>query len=864
MKEKNNKKEENCNYSNCYNYNKNNKYNNNHEIKEKNHKHKYERYEYLDINTNTHNDTNTTNTTNTIKEFKKKLSGKEYLYRTLFGNHNTIMLLIDPDTGQILEANQAAVRYYGYTKDELLSKNIIDLNVSSPEQVKEGMLQAKSGQKNYFEVLHILANGEQREVEIHSIPIEIENKIFILSIIYDVSYRLHKELMFDTLFFNSPYAVVILDREQKIVNINKNFTNIFQYELHEVKGKSISQLVSSSENAEQIDNNLQLVYRGEVVKQEGNRRRKDGKMIDVEILGYPIISRQSIIGVYVIYGDISRKKAYEEQLLLFRKILENNTEGVVITDNCGNIEWVNAAFEEITGYKLSEIQGQNMNILKSGMQSGEFYKDMWHRLINVGKWSGEIWNKTKSGEIYAEWLTINNIRDNMGKITHYVGIFRDISEKKRIDRRINELQQKDILTGLYNRSYFLGLVNTYIKNCSEDERFSIIFIGIENFKEINNSLGHYIGDKLMIELSKRLKNLMKDSDYIISRYSSDEFAILCKFNASEYEMLSTGRVVLENIKYPFVIENTILNVTASIGISRFPNDGKDAETLIRRADIAMYKAKSQTEDKIFFYSIEMSKEIEERFHLTNLLVRAIPNNELFIYYQPIFNIQNPRSIVGMEALLRWENPVLGEIMPEKFIPLAEKTGLIMYIGEWVLEQVCKQINLWQRTSCKVIPVAVNISVKQLEQHDFSTKVKEIIERYNLNPSILELEITESVSSGDVVTIVKNLKELKRYGLKISMDDFGTGFSSLGQLDLFELDKLKIDKIFIDDLTNITKKQNLVKSIIALARSLELQVVAEGIETCEQYRYLKQIGCEQGQGYLFSKPLTPEEIEKLLK
>ncbi|MGB3964861.1 MAG: EAL domain-containing protein [Tepidanaerobacteraceae bacterium] len=665
-------------------------------------------------------------------------------------------------------------------------------------------------------------------------------------------------LMFNTLFLNSPYAVIILDKEQRIVNISKKFTEIFQYKPHEAKGKYINQLVASPENRAQIDSNIQLIYNGEIIKQEGKRRRKDGKSIYVEIMGYPVINHKSIIGAYVIYNDISEKKAYEGQLELFKKILQNNSEGVVITDTRGNIEWINTAFEKTTGYPLSEIKGRNMNILKSGIQDKSFYTSLWNELTGEGKWSGDVCNKTKKGEIYSEWLTISSIEDNFGNTTHYVGIFKDLTEKKKIDRRMAELQQKDILTGLYNRDYFFKLVDSQIKNSTDSEQFSIIFIDIEGLKDVNNSLGHHVGDKLLVELSKRLRLLMKDG-YILSRCSGDEFAVLCR----EKDVKSVAKEFLENIKRPFIIENTLLNVSANIGISRYPDDSKDAGSLIRYAETAMYKSKGRLQEKISFYSREMTREIEEKFYIANLLTRAVTNGEFSVHYQPIFDINDPENTVGIEALLRWKNPVLGNVAPNKFIPLAEKTGYIIYIGEWVLRQVCKQIKSWDQAGYRILPVAINVSVKQLEQLDFSKRVMENVKEYGVKPTRIELEITESVSSGDFPTIVNNLRELKEAGFRISMDDFGAGFSSLGQIDQFELDKLKIDKIFVDGLLNFPKKQSLVKSIIAMAKSLSLTVVAEGIETCEQLSYLQKFGCNLGQGYLLSKPVPAEEIKKFL-
>lgn len=793
---------------------------------------------------------------------EKKSEQNQNVVNDIFKKHKSVMMLIEPATGNIVEVNQAAIQYYGYTKDELLAMQIQDINILNEEQVKEEMSRAKTEKRNYFEFIHRLANGEMREVEVHSFPIEAWGRILLLSTIYDISEKLKQELMFDTLFFDSPYAVAILDKEQKIVNINRNFAAFFQYSLQEAKGEYLHQLISSRENRTQMDHNIELIYQGKVVKQEGIRKRQDGKFIEVEILGYPVVKHQQVIGVYIMYIDITYKKAYEKELLLFRKVLENNSEGVVITDREGRIEWINKAFHTITGYSLSEISGERMSILKSGIHDQAFYKEMWDELSEKGKWSGEIWDKSKKDDIFAQWVTINSIHVDSDQATHYVGIVKDLSEKKKLDRRMSDLQQKDSLTGLYNRSYFLERIDSFITDGEKAKNgLSIIFIDIADFKEINSSLGYLVGDKLLIELSERLQPLINKMD-VLSRFSGDEFAVLCKSLTKE-EVKFFAKKVLRHIKLPFRVENTILYINANIGISRFPDDGIDAESLVRFADIAMHKAKGQVKDKICFYSKEMSKEMEDKFFIANHLVGAISNNELQIYYQPIFDIHGDGNIVGAEALLRWKNPALGMVPPDKFIPLVERTGQIVYIGAWVLDQVCKQIYFWKCAGYHAIPISVNISVKQLEQIGFAQAVMESIIKNNIQFDNIELEITESVSSGNLIPIIKNLKELKKQGIKISMDDFGTGFSSLGQLDLFELDKLKIDKIFIDDLVTVPKRQNLVKTIIAMAKNLDLMVVAEGIETEDQLNYLKELGCQLGQGYLFSRPLPVDEIEALL-
>ncbi|PNT92596.1 sensor domain-containing protein [Clostridium thermosuccinogenes] len=687
------------------------------------------------------------------------------------------------------------------------------------------------------------------------------------------TYKSHKN-RHENLLDLFPCALYVI-RDTVVIDCNNAAVKIFGYESKkEIIGRRLYELSpekqpdgsSSIDKGEKIFKNAlgsedKISFRWMHKRKDGNDFPADIRIVNENGTLYAVMT--DINETEQLKGQLTEKDYLNKDLMpVFKKILENTSEGVVITDTDGHIQWINTAFNKITGYSLPEVKGRKMNILKSGIQDQHFYNEMWEQVKNKGTWSGEIWNKAENGELYSEWLTISSIKDEENKTTHYVGIFKDLSEKKKIDRRMAELQQKDLLTGLYNRGHFLQLVDKHIKTRKDDERFSVIFIDIEGFREINSSLGHHIGDKLLIEISKRLLLVIKDNS-ILSRYSGDEFVILSKSIGEETDVVNLAEKLLESIRQPFMIENTVLNIETNIGISRFPDDGRDAETLIRYAETALYKKNGRSEKRIFFYSEDISREIEERFRMANLLTMAISNSEMSVYYQPIFDVGNPKNIVGAEALLRWDNPVFGRVSPDVFIPLAEKTGHIKYIGEWVLEQVCKQINLWKQKGYGIFPIAVNISVEQLEHAEFCKRVMEIIEKNNVKPDNIELEITERVSSGDLATIVKNLKGLKKYGIKFSMDDFGTGFSSLGQIDLFELDKLKIDKIFIDGLLNVSKKQNLVKSIIAMAKSLNLTVVAEGIETNEQLLYLKEAGCQLGQGYLVSRPLPPEEIDSLL-
>lgn len=662
-------------------------------------------------------------------KLKENLRQKDYLYSMLFNNHNSVMLAINAKTGNIIEANKAAIDYYGYSKEQVLSMNISDINILDENDIKKEMELAYKENRNYFQFKHRLADNSHRDVEVHSFPVNNDEENILFSIIYDTGEKVKQKLMFEQLFFASPYAVAILDNEQKIININDNFSEMFQYNLQEIKGKFINNIVSPHNNKDLIDKNLEIIYKGQIVKQEGKRRRKDGLLIDVEVIGYPVIYHQSVIGVYIIYIDISHK-------------------------------------------------------------------------------------------------------------------------------------QKDNLTGLYNRNYFLETVDEKIDDYIEtNEMFSVVVIGIEDFRDINDTLGHIIGDNLLTVIAKRLISVL-NSNYLISRIDGDEFGILVS-SANKDDLLSLSDKILESLDQPYIISNTKLYLKFNIGISSYPKDGNNSKNLIRFSSAAINQSKNKTNKNISFYNSKISEKLEQRFFLANYLFSAIPNNELSIYYQPIFNIKD-KKIVGAEALLRWQNDILGEVPPDKFIPIAEKTGQIISIGEWVIKTVCEQINLWKQKKIKLVPISINISVNQLENINFSKRVINIIKSKNINPQIIELEITERVSSGDTEKIVRNIKELKENGIRISMDDFGTGFSSLGQIDIYELDKLKIDKIFIDHLTCGSKRQNLVKTIIAMAENLNLVTVAEGIETNEQLSYLKGLGCHLGQGFIFSKPLNVEDIEELFK
>lgn len=530
---------------------------------------------------------------------------------------------------------------------------------------------------------------------------------------------------------------------------------------------------------------------------------------------------------------------------IYHRLFEDYDSPVLLINvENGNIIEANNAAVEFYGYSKEVLVSKSLKEIC--LFGTSLIKDRHHQSLH----------RLASNEIKE--VEVHNLPIVLEGEVYIFSIVYDLS--KHVEK---EIKQRDYLTGLLNRKFFLEETETHINYCkTSEEKFGLLLMDINEFKDINDSLGHNIGDKILIEISRRLLELKTDK-HLIARLGADDFAILCKLQEDE-EILEYAKRAMAKMQMPFLIDNITFHLTPNMGISIYPQDGNNVEDIIRAADIALSKAKEQLGERLCFYSVEMSNELRNKILYPNLLVNAITNNEISICYQPIIDIEKDKKIVGLEALLRWKNPILGDVSPDIFIPLAEKTGQIVSIGYWVFEQVCKQINDWNKKGYTPIPISVNVSVKQLEQNGFSQSIIKLLKDYGIDSGRIELEITESVSSGDIEIIVNNLRKLKFNGFKILMDDFGTGFSSLGQLDLFELDKLKIDKIFIDDIVNVTKRQNLVRSIISMGKSLNLTVVAEGIETKEQFYYLKDLGCDLGQGYYFSKPLSTDAIESFLE
>jgi len=585
-----------------------------------------------------------------------------------------------------------------------------------------------------------------------------------------------------------------------------------------------------------------------------------------ELSKSPLLDAQGDRYSLVILGrDVTERVRSQEQSSLFALVLSNTNEAVVITDTNNCILLVNQAFEQITGYSANEVVGRNPNILSSGRHDQDFYHALWLQLRTEGIWRGEIWDRRKNGEIYPKWLDISTVRDAENKVTNYIGIFSDISDRKAIEAKLQFLAYHDPLTKLPNRLLLRDRFEQARHSVTRGEVESwvaMLFLDLDQFKNINDTLGHVLGDQLLLGVAERLKNCVRETD-TISRLGGDEFVILLA-DVTDLGIVSVvAQKILDHLEDPFDIHGHVLNTSFSIGIGIYPADGEDFDTLMKVADTAMYYAKDAGRNAYRFYTEQMNMQAMERLHLKNDLHQALKNGEFVLHYQPQFDLASGR-ITSLEALIRWNSPEHGLVMPGKFIPVAEESGLIMQIGEWVMREVCRQQRIWQDAGFEPLTVAVNLSAIQFRRGDIADTVTSIMRHAGIAPQWLELELTESILIQEVERTLSMIEQLKSAGISLPIDDFGTGYSSLAYLKRFKVDKLKIDQSFIRNIEVDPDDAAIVRSIIQMAHGLNLRVIAEGVESDKQLAILRNYGCDEVQGYFFSHPLPVEKVVKFLE
>ncbi|MBF0285545.1 MAG: EAL domain-containing protein [Magnetococcales bacterium] len=554
------------------------------------------------------------------------------------------------------------------------------------------------------------------------------------------------------------------------------------------------------------------------------------------------------------------------QLRLTSQLYENAVEGMIIMDAAGIPLQVNPAFSTITGYLPEDVIGQNAPFLlfeEQEEEGGGLVRDIWQALHAKGVWRGEIWNRRKGGDAYPEMRTITAIEDREGRIVNIVAVFHDLTDLKRSEAELKFQTYHDALTGLPNRTLFLDRLRQVLGHADRTgEKVGVVIIDLDLFKNINDSLGHVLGDRVLQETGKRLQSALRDED-TASRMGGDEFACIVRQVRNVQDVVHVVRKLLSGVNAPLTLEGNQLFMAASAGITLYPEDGKDETALLRNADMAVNRAKQAGRNRFVFYAPAMAEQASHRLRLESDLRRALEQHQFLVYFQPKLALASDR-VTGMEALVRWHHPDKGLIPPGEFIPLAEETGLIIPLGDWVLETACRTLKKWLDAGFGPMRVAVNLSARQFQNKDLPRRVAEILEITGLPVHQLELEITESMVMANVERSVAILKEIREMGIHISVDDFGTGYSSLSYLTRFPLHALKIDRSFIMGLPEDADNASLVPAIISMAQGMRLKVIAEGVETLEQQEFLKQHGCDEIQGYYLSRPLPEEAFTHFLE
>ncbi len=565
-----------------------------------------------------------------------------------------------------------------------------------------------------------------------------------------------------------------------------------------------------------------------------------------------------LIGVLENLEDITEIKTVEERLMLSDKVFTYTNQAILITDAKNRIIATNQAFTRLTGYELEEVSGKTPAILSSGRHGPEFYAQLWHNLLTQRHWEGEIWDRRKDGTIYPKWLTINAVVDKNDHPTHFIAIFTDISERKQAEARIQHIAFHDALTGLPNRMLFHDRLQQAIHEAHREKtQIGLMFIDLDRFKLVNDTLGHHIGDLLLQEVASRLRECVRETD-TVARLGGDEFVVILPsiHHASDAGMVASK--VLRAISQEIEVDGHSLFTPPSIGISIYPIDGETAEALMQSADTAMYHVKESGKNNFQFFTSSMNEVAQQRATIEQDLRIALKDRQFELYYQPKLKM-NPLRIVGCEALIRWKHPKHGYIPPDKFIPIAEETGLMLPIGEWVMSEAAKQLAQWTNAGYRPMLMAINLSAAQFRDRNLLEKLQELVTIAKLEPKYLEIEITESILMDSVATSADSLIKLKAQGIRLAIDDFGTGYSSLAYLKTFAVDTLKIDKSFVRDMTTDSSDAAIVSAIISLSHKLGLQVVAEGVETAEQLAFLCSADCDIFQGYYFSRPLPAAQF-----
>ena len=612
------------------------------------------------------------------------------------------------------------------------------------------------------------------------------------------------------------------------------------------------------------------------------RMRDDPRTCDIPVIlvSADISEQNQLAGLNLGADDYLVKPIFHETLIVrVRNLIQRNEErsrlrlagyvfnfsgeAIMITDSANNIVDVNAAFIKLTGYDKAEVLCRNPSLLSSGRNTDEEYKIMWEAILKDGWWQGELWQKHKDSSVHPRFMTVSVVRDRFGDIEYYLANFVDISSYKESELRVAHLAHHDVLTGLPNRLHLqIFLAQSILIAKRRSEQLAVMFLDLDRFKNVNDTLGHPIGDELLIQVAVRLRSCIRDYD-VVARLGGDEFVVILRGPDILSDAIVVAKKLNQELSLPFLIGTHTLHTSTSIGIALYPDNAEHIDDLMKNADTSMYFAKSDGGNAFRFFSPAMNLGAHEKLKMESQLFSAIENQELRLHYQ--IQVDEHYRPLGAEALIRWLPPERGMVWPAQFIPLIEESGLILPIGHWVLDTACAQLKAWQHDAlARDLILAVNVSARQFRQPDFVDQVEKVVLRHAINPALLKLEITESLLLKNIDEVIEIMSALRTLGVQFSLDDFGTGYSCLQYLKCLPLNQIKIDRSFVRDLATDNSDKAIVRTIIAMAQNLNLNVIAEGVETDEQRQILQSMGCTHYQGYLFGKPVPIEEFEALLK
>jgi diguanylate cyclase (GGDEF)-like protein/PAS domain S-box-containing protein len=665
------------------------------------------------------------------------------------------------------------------------------------------------------------------------------------------------------LFASLSDAVVLLSKDDHVLEVNRAFERIFGYSAEEARGRLINDLIVPEQHSARASALSERVKGGEMVAVETTRARKYGDPVEVQVLGYPLFRDGRQIGIFAIYSDITMRRRVERTLRLQGAAMDSAASAIFITSHEGRIEWINRAFTELAGYTEKEILGAAPEVLDPGESADALNPRRWQRLSAGEIWRSRVDCRHKDGRLFTVEQTVKPLVDSRAGIDHFVVVQEDISERVEAERRLHHMAQHDFLTDLPNRYSFGELLeDEFARVGRAGGAVAAMLLDLDHFKDINDTYGHAVGDGLLVAVGRRLRRRLPKS-VGLARCGGDEFGIMPTGLDSFEAASELAQELLESFHSPFALRGQEIYVSASVGIAIYPPGPSDAKSLIKRADLALYRAKEDGRNSFRFHEQEMDREVRHRMWMGQELRGALGRRELFLEYQPQVSVSTG-EVSGVEALLRWQHPARGLIPPASFIPAAEASGLIVPIGEWVLRTACAQAQSWQNRFAVPLRVAVNLSPVQFRDTRLVETIEEVLAETGLDPVLLELELTESLLMEVAESVESIMEQLEALGVRLALDDFGKGYSSLEYVRRFHLDRLKIDRSYVHGLGNGSPDPVIVSLIAVLGHKLGLEVIAEGVETEAQLEFLVDEGCQQAQGFYFSGPVPADQLDLLLQ